>query len=216
MLNVPTGLVVALTVGHLACSPIPAPDPEASEEWSSGDSQAVATAETEVPRLAPGDPLPGFRLATDEGAELSREELVGSVTVITFFTSRCPGDMCPRLLTRLAGVRDRLRPEIRSRTRFLAVTLDPDHDRADVLAELGERLGTTPGAWEIAAPVAGSGPGLAEAAGVVVWPRGDGSLEHNLLTLVFDESGRLADRLSGLDVWSGQDLLASVAHVARR
>lgn len=208
------GAVLAIALAVLACSPIPARDPDASPDAPADLSDRPSPRDSRIRPLARGEPMPALHLVTANGDELTRDDLAGTITVVTFFTARCPDDMCPRLLDRLSRVREELRPDVRARTRFLAVTLDPEHDDLETLAALGNRHGTVAGAWEVAAPQPAAD--LAEVAGIVTWQREDGSLEHNLLTMVFDDRGRLADRLPGLQGWTGRDLLASVAHVSSR
>lgn len=124
--------------------------------------------------------------------------------VLTFFTTRCPPDLCPSLVDRLAAAARRLRPDLRPHVRFLAVTLDPAHDRPGVLRAFGRMPAL------LAAPDEGAAERWWEGFGVVTWPRDDGTLGHTLDTLVIDDDGALAASFAGAEGWGGDDLVAAV------
>lgn len=173
--------------------------------------------------LAPVSPPPRGRdlpdlpaLRTVAGSTVTLEP--GLVTVVTFFTHRCPADLCPRLVHRVADLGERLRPELRGRVRRLAITLDPERDTAAALRGSGELpVPTGPGGgWQIASGSADEIETWAETFGVVWWARVDGSVGHSLTTAVIGPRGRLVDRFPGIETWSVDDLVGSVAEAATR
>ena len=59
-------------------------------------------------------------------------ELRGKVVAVTFIYTGCP-DICPLLTEKMALVQDELGPNLGSKTVFVSITLDPEHDTPEVL-----------------------------------------------------------------------------------
>ena len=94
----------------------------------------------------PGDLMPAVVLPAT-GGELTVGAGQGVPTVLTFLFTSCPVDnYCPLLSRKLAE----LQPLIADRARIVAVTLDPDNDSLEVLAEYGERYAADPAVWKFA------------------------------------------------------------------
>lgn len=88
--------------------------------------------------------VPDFSLVERSGRTITRADLLGKVSVVNFFYTRC-SDSCPlqsahlaRLQADLAGVPDVL---------LVSVTVDPDHDDRDALASYASRFGADPRRW---------------------------------------------------------------------
>jgi protein SCO1/2 len=131
----------------------------------------------------------------------------GRVTVLTFLFTRCPvPEFCPLLATKLSELQRKIAP-----ARIVAVTLDPEHDTPELLAEYGARFGADPAAW-----VLGRVPReqLVELLGRVdVDARTEaGTLTHNLRLLVLDAEGRLVHRESD-NRWEVEAIAARVRGV---
>lgn len=152
-------------------------------------------------RIPPLPPLRDARGRPVEGLEIP------TARVLTFFTTRCPPDLCPAVVDRLAAAARRLRPDLLPRVRFLAVTLDPEHDRPSALRAFGR----TPAL--LAAPEAGAPERWWEGFGVVTWPREDGTLGHSLDTLVIDDDGVVMASFGGVDGWGSDDIVATVVSI---
>jgi protein SCO1 len=88
--------------------------------------------------------VPDFSLTERSGRTVTRSDLVGKVSVVDFFYTRCP-DTCPlqsahlaRLQTELAHVPDVL---------LVSITVDPDHDTLGVLTAYAARFNADPRRW---------------------------------------------------------------------
>lgn len=88
--------------------------------------------------------VPDFSLVERSGRTITRADLLGKVSVVNFFYTRCP-DSCPlqsahlaRLQADLAGVSDVL---------LVSITVDPDHDDRDALASYASRFGADSRRW---------------------------------------------------------------------
>ena len=101
-------------------------------------------------RAVTADPLevygnvPDFSLVDRSGRTVTRADLLGKVSVVTFFYTRCQ-DTCPlqsahlaRLQAGLAGVPDLL---------FVSITVDPGHDSQAVLSSYAESFHASPTRW---------------------------------------------------------------------
>lgn len=75
-----------------------------------------------------------FGLVTHKGETFANSEIEGKWSLAFFGFTHCP-DICPTTLATLAQVYKRLDSEIAERTQVLMVTLDPERDTVDTLAE---------------------------------------------------------------------------------
>lgn len=86
--------------------------------------------------------LPAFSLLDASGAEITKVSLAGRPFIADFIFTRCPAS-CPRLTARMKELELRLPKS--SQTRIVSISVDPEHDRPEVLAAYAER-------WEIRDP----------------------------------------------------------------
>ncbi len=88
--------------------------------------------------------VPDFSLIERSGRTVTRADLLGHVSVVDFFYTRCT-DSCPlqsaHLARLLAGLSEA--PDLQA----ISITVDPDHDGRDVLAAYASRFGADPGRW---------------------------------------------------------------------
>jgi protein SCO1/2 len=89
-------------------------------------------------------PVPDFSLLERGGRIITRADLLGKVSIVDFFYTRCP-DTCPllsahlaRLQTAFAGAPDLL---------LVSITVDPDHDTRQALAAYAARFHADPHRW---------------------------------------------------------------------
>jgi protein SCO1/2 len=96
-----------------------------------GDGRAEPVAATLLP--APR-PLPAFSLVNQEGEPFSKDSLTGRASVLFFGFTHCP-DICPATLQQLAIARQRLAAKGGSFPNIILVSVDPERDTPDVMAE---------------------------------------------------------------------------------
>lgn len=93
-------------------------------------------------------PLPAFGPLTERSGEpIDSDNLAGRPMVVTFFFTRCTG-FCPELI----GYKHQLQQRLREkpwwgRVRLVSISVDPDHDTPEVLADYAERIGADPQHW---------------------------------------------------------------------
>lgn len=158
-----------------------------------------------------GDLVPSFRLQAQSGGQLTEEELEGGYTVMTFIFTRCPvPEFCPAMsvkfgaLQRLIRANERLKGE----TRLISVTLDPEYDNPDVLAEYGKRVGAEPGVWDFATGDATEIAKLANLVGLRYSGSGTG-IDHTLKTALIGPDGRLVKVWTG-NRWQAEDVVEAI------
>jgi protein SCO1/2 len=97
-----------------------------------------------------GEPLevygsvPDFSLVERGGRTVTRADLLGKVSVVDFFYTRCP-DTCPLQSAHLA----RLQAELSDASDLLlvSITVDPDHDSRAVLSSYARSFHANPTRW---------------------------------------------------------------------
>lgn len=88
--------------------------------------------------------VPPFTLVERSGKPVTLDDLLGKVSVVNFFYTRC-GDTCPLQSAHLA----RLQAEFAATTdlRLVSITGDPDHDTPAVLGAYAARYHADPRRW---------------------------------------------------------------------
>lgn len=82
--------------------------------------------------------VPEFTLVERSGAPVTRADLLGRPWVADFFFTRC-AVYCPRLTARMQELGERL--PARARVRRVSISVDPEHDTPEVLAQYARKSG---------------------------------------------------------------------------
>lgn len=150
-------------------------------------------------RLKPGGAVAPFALTDETGAVVSDEALQGHLTVVSFLFTRCPiPEFCPLTARKLGE----LQRELRSRTgttapvQLLTVTIDPEHDSAEVLKEYAKSVGADHTVWRFLTGKPEEVEKLTRQFAIHV-ERNGGSIDHTLATALVGPDGRL------IEVWRG-------------
>jgi protein SCO1/2 len=136
----------------------------------------------------------------------------GRVLLVDFVYTRCPGP-CPILTSRHVSLQRALSPELRERTRFVSVSIDPEHDTPEALRVYAEARGADLAHWSFL-----TGPPEAVAAVVAAYGVGslrqdDGTIDHIVATFIVDPEGRIAERFVGLE-HDSETLLRALERIA--
>jgi protein SCO1/2 len=88
--------------------------------------------------------IPPFELTDQHGQPFSSSSLSGNVWVADFFFTNCPGP-CPRMSNQFK----RVQAETKSLPglRLVSITVDPDRDTPEVLAQYARRFQADPQRW---------------------------------------------------------------------
>jgi len=138
--------------------------------------------------------LPG--LYTDaEGRTVPFRELVGEPFVLSLVYTRCP-TVCPRTLAELRSLERAAGSE--APPRFVLVSLDPEHDSPEALAEFAREHELPPDRWRLLRPERAALSRLATSVGVAWAAAGEGAVAHSAVVAFVDGEGRLRARHVGL------------------
>lgn len=149
--------------------------------------------EAELPRIGPA---PSFRLTTQDNQSLAWADLRGKPVVLTFIFTTCRS-ACPVLTAKLVDIQRRLSSEQKGIPRFVAVSVEPEHDTPEVLKAYANNFGADLRAWSF---LTGSPAAIAELArryAVYVKRQADESIDHTFLTSLIDRDGIIRVQYQG-------------------
>jgi len=173
---------------------------------------------TTVDELKPGDPMPDLAFTTETGALRHLSDFRGSAVAFTFFFTRCPlPDYCPRMNHNFAAIRDLLLAATNAPTNWqlLSLSFDPEIDTPAILANYaGIYRGETTNHWLFAAVPLKELMPLAPRLDLMIL-RQNGSISHNLRTIVLDPQGRI-HRLFDGNGWTPEQLADALLEATRK
>ena len=178
--------------------------------------QVVETDLADVPvpkpeeKIAIGQVMPDFSLTDQNGNVVRLSEFLGQVVAIDFIYTRCPlPDVCPRLSANFA----RLQKRFAGKLTLLSITLDPQHDTPQVLADYAQRWRANSQTWKFLTGPEESIRKIAGHFGVVFWAE-EGAITHTSSTAIIDRDGKLAAMVEGSQFTSQQlnDLVQTELH----
>ena len=144
------------------------------------------------------DLAPDFALTDQDGSPLALGDLRGRLVLLDFIYTQCPGP-CPIQSAARVRLQRALPPELRERTHFVSISLDPTHDTPQALRAYADAHGADTSDWsfltgdpELVSP-------LVRSYGVGTLRSQEGTLEHVLALFLIDGDGRIARRYLGLE-----------------
>lgn len=166
---------------------------EAAEEARGNANTSSRTIEAQ-----PGAAVPDFTLVNQDNRPVSLQQFRGQAVLITFIYTRCPlPDYCPLMTSKFAEINNQL-SAAGNRVRLLSVTIDPEHDTAEVLRAYGLRQMNSHGSnpqnafrrWEFAT---GTPQQIQQFAGFfgLSYERQNNQILHSLRTAVIAPDGRV-------------------------
>jgi len=162
--------------------------------------------------LKPGDPMPDLAFTTETGTLRHLSDFRGSAVAFTFFFTRCPlPDYCPRMNRNFAATRDLLLAVTNAPANWqlLSLSFDPEIDTPVILSNYAAAYrGDNPDHWLFAAVPLNQLMPLAPRLDLMIM-RQNGSITHNLRTIVLDPRGRIHQLFDG-NTWTPGQLAASL------
>ena len=159
-----------------------------------------------------GDAVPDFVLKDQTGATVRLSDLKGEPVAVTFLYTRCPiATACPMTTAKFSKL-DAMLAEAKL-GRLLTVTVDPEHDTPEVLADYAKKAGADPKRWKF---LTGSPEAVARVAssfGVIYYSE-HGQIVHSLAVAVVDPKGRLATIYYG-ESWEPEHLLRDIRNAGK-
>jgi protein SCO1/2 len=92
--------------------------------------------------------LPEFELSAMDGTPFGSAQLRGQVYIVSFFFTSCRS-ICPVLMKGMGRLQEGFAArEIRG-IRLVSISVDPEHDTPDVLAQYARQIGVDPARWTL-------------------------------------------------------------------
>lgn len=160
-------------------------------------------------------PAKAFALTDLSGSEVSLADYRGKIVLLNFMFTKCP-DYCPTLTAVLGNVQDELiREGLGDHVHFLSVTVDPQNDTPDLLRRYADSMHLDTAGWNFLTGAEAAIEQVSGNYGVFFERLGDGSVQHNLLTTVIDQSGEMRVQYAG-ERFDPDELLADLRALASR
>jgi protein SCO1/2 len=165
---------------------------------------------------APNTPLPDCALVDSRGQPFHLSDFRGQVVALTFIFTRCPlPDFCPRMNTQFAEVQRLLAADAATQNwHLLSITLDPDYDTPERLAEYAARYQPDFARWTFATGSREEIEKLGAAVGLQI-TRAGALPQHNLRTVVVDPAGRVQHVFNG-NAWAPEQLATQIRSAMSR
>ena len=144
------------------------------------------------------DPAPDFALTDQNGTQLTLADLRGKLVVLDFIFTTCQGP-CPMLTSAHVTLQRQLPPELRERTRFVSISLDPVRDTPMALRAYATARGVDLTGWHFLTGPPDVVAAVVKAYGVGTLRRDDGQIDHLVATFLIDGEGQIAQRFIGLE-----------------
>ena len=144
-----------------------------------------AKADETLPRMGRA---PAFTLTTQDGAQLSLDDLRGKVVAVTFIYASC-ADTCPILTAKMAALPARLGGDFGERVMFASITVDPERDTPGTLKSYAHGHGADLRGWVFLTGPPGEIREVARRYGVYYKKSARGDVDHTFLTSLVDGHG---------------------------
>jgi protein SCO1/2 len=149
--------------------------------------------------MLPGKSLYNLQVSlTDQrGTALTFASFRGRPLLVTMFYASCT-TICPMLIEQLRQTDDALSADLRAQTRVLLVSLDPEHDTVERLAELAKLHDIKSDRWHFTRSSASLVPEIAALLGISYRHLPDGTISHSASISLLDREGVLVMQQDGL------------------
>lgn len=169
------------------------------------------------PALRVGDALPDYEFTGADGQPVRFADFRGQAVAFTFFFTRCPlPDYCPRMNRNFAEARDLLLKDAGGPTNWelMSISFDSSFDTPAVLTSYAETYrGQDARHWRFVAAPTNTLAALAPNVDLNFWQE-NGSISHNLRTVVIDPAGKITRQFDGND-WTAQQLADAIRQAAQ-
>jgi protein SCO1/2 len=144
------------------------------------------------------EPAPDFALVDQDGAPRTLSELRGKAVLLDFIFTHCTGP-CPILTSSHVTLQRSLAPELRARSAFVSISLDPVRDTPEALRQYARRRGAELDHWWFLTGPAADVQDVVRRYGVGTAREPEGELQHLVVSFLIDPQGRIARRYVGLE-----------------
>jgi protein SCO1/2 len=131
---------------------------------------------------------------TQIGKETNLAALKGRPTVVAMFYASC-STVCPRLITVLKDIEERLPEDKRGQFRVVLISFDPERDTPEALAAFAKNWGMDPERWQLWSGAAADVRTVAASLGVRYRSTPDGEFSHSAPIILLNAEGEIDKRL---------------------
>jgi len=167
--------------------------------------------------LSVGATLPDYGFTSETGQAVRFSDFSGRAVAFTFFFTSCPlPEFCPRMNRNFSEARKLLLadPNAPTNWQFLSISFDANFDTPQILTGYGKFYrGEDPDRWLFAVASTNTLASLAPKVDLNFW-RENGSISHNLRTLVLDCRGKIFRQFDGND-WTAAQLAEALRVAAK-
>ncbi len=159
-----------------------------------------------------GDAVPDFVLTDQTGSAFRLSQMRGEPVAVTFIYTRCPiATACPMTIAKFSRLDAALAQKRFGR--LLVVTVDPEHDTPEVLADYAKKAGADPKRWKFLTGRPEDVARVASSLGVMYYPE-RGQMIHSQAVAVLDPLGRLATIYYG-ETWQPEHILRDLENARK-
>ena len=180
---------------------------------ATGQSRPVTELAPDLkPLLQIGDLLPDCGFVNEYGQAVRLSDYRGQPIALTFIFTRCPTpEYCPAMMRHFGAAHQLLQshPQAPKAWKLLTLSFDPEHDTPEVMQRFGQAYGYASQDWSL---LTQGDPqdfqALSQGIGLKFGAR-NGSILHNLRTVVLDREGRIAQCFTDED-WTPEQLVEAL------
>jgi protein SCO1/2 len=158
----------------------------------------AGAASTPLPEIAPE-----IALTDHEGNAFKLSELRGQAVLLDFIFTTCPGP-CPMQTAAHVRLWKHLPDELRARTHFVSVSIDPSTDTPAMLRAYGTARGVDFARWTFLTGSIDAVQAVLDAYGIGKTRAPNGELIHTLVTFLIAPDGKLVRTYMGLSTPDAQ------------
>lgn len=169
-----------------------------------------------VEPLDVGDAMPNYTFTNELGQVVNLADLKGTAYAFTFIFTRCPiPEFCPRMSSHFLDVQNALlrMPDAPDNWKLFSITMDPEFDTPAVLKGYASRYQYDPARWGHLTAALIDITAIGEQFGLEFY-RPDGTINHNLRTVVVDAQGKIQNIIRG-NFWKPGELVVDLVNAAR-
>ncbi|MEO0414589.1 MAG: SCO family protein [Verrucomicrobiota bacterium] len=159
-----------------------------------------------------GDPLPDYEFFDQTGKKVNLSDYQGGPVVLTFVFSTCPvPEYCPAMMRNFAQVQKDLAADADAPENWhlLTISFDTINDTPEVMANYGKMYEHDPALWSLLSTNhCCTIDDIAANVGLLFGEK-NGSLQHNLRTVVLDKTGNVK-RIFTDENWTVEELISEI------
>jgi len=146
----------------------------------------------------PSPALTAAALTDQDGRALSFADFAGKTVIFSVFFSSCPS-VCPRETQALSQVQRQLSPALKSRVRFMSLSVDPENDTPEAMRKFALANGADLNGWSFVRASVPATRALTRELTTFVTPANAEAepSRHTTAVYLFDGSQRLMQRYAG-------------------